>query len=214
MTETNTVDFLALNVLDASRREAPGPAGQTLGRFIAACAMLFAAAANAAAPAAHPPTPISAPSAIAPQPGAAANTAASVPVAAATPRPADAPADAQCQDELCALEREKMVLTAKLAVAKLKSDIRKLELSDSPSPVSTPPAASSLPALMGEASAADISFVGSASYGGVATATLSIGGSSRDVGVGDLVTEGWRVGQITPIAVELTRGKQHRWIRQ
>ncbi|WP_186261416.1 type IV pilus biogenesis protein PilP [Burkholderia gladioli] len=114
-------------------------------------------------------------------------------------------------DEFCALHREKMILTERRDVERLKAEIRKFKQDGAAiEPVTLPAAAPQSPPAP---RVTDIAFLGAGAFSGRYIASLSLSGALRDVAVGDNLDDGWHVAQITATGVELARGKQRRWVR-
>lgn len=116
--------------------------------------------------------------------------------------------------EVDALNRETLVLEARLKNETLKRDIRKVQR-DSGSSTNAPgmPPADALPSPIATGApvapvklASDWVLIGTGAYDGRQTATIAVNGTARDVRVGDTI-DGWTVKSILAQRVTLGRGR-------
>ncbi|MFL9876667.1 type IV pilus biogenesis protein PilP [Paraburkholderia megapolitana] len=129
------------------------------------------------------------------------------------------PATAGDSDALAAAQARIPLLKAEKDIAELEAAIDKLRHPDQGGagrfidaggplpPGGVPVASTPMPAV------SDIVLAGAGSYDGRYTATLVIGGISREVQIGDVLDNGWKVARIAGDGVQLTRGARVRWVR-
>lgn len=129
------------------------------------------------------------------------------------------PATASDSDALAAAQARIPLLKAQKDIAELEAAIDKLRHPDQGGagrfidaagplpPGGVPVASTPMPAV------SDIVLAGAGSYDGHYTATLVIGGISREVQIGDVLDNGWKVARIAGDGVQLTRGARVRWVR-